>query len=435
MSSSSIPFILGLIVTAGLLLPALLRLKTSVTEQARRAESLKRELHDLRRTNSQMEEEQRFLNNFLKDYPHVAKELYSGLKERQIPGALLDVVKKSLEPQQAVVFVRRGGKDGDSDKSRLAVAAATAEGGSIKLGTEIPGDTGALGYVAEAQIIMSRDELATEAVSTRIKPGPTLAGLPTDLVVPLVFDKETLGLIALSRPRRTSGDAKAALRLIAQTGAQALHNAAAYTRMKNTAEMDGLTRVFNKRHMEQQLFELIYRTACAAYDQRDTSAAQASDALSIFLFDIDNFKHYNDSNGHLAGDKLLQELSRLVQENIREDDIFGRFGGEEFLLILPRTNLAQSLAAANKVRGVIAAHKFPFSERQPLGSLSVSGGVAEYPYDGMDAVSLLKAADQGLYEAKRQGRNRIVAASGPEGAAGRETVAVAAPAPAEAVRS
>src|SRR5262245_37360718 len=427
MQGSSIPFILGLIVTAGLLLPALLRLKTSVTEQARRADSLKRELQDLRRTNAQMEEDQRFLNNFLKDYPHVAKELYGGLKERQIPSALLDVVKKSLEPQQAVVFVRRGGKDGDGEKTRLAVAAATAEGGSIKIGTEIPGDTGALGYVAEAQIIMSREELATEAVATRIKPGPTLAGLPTDLVVPLVFDKETLGLIALSRPRRTSGDAKAALRLIAQTGAQALHNAAAYTQMNNTAEMDGLTRVYNKRHMEQQLFELIYRTACAAYDQRDSSsAAQASEALSIFLFDIDNFKHYNDSNGHLAGDKLLQELSRLVQENIREDDMFGRFGGEEFLLILPRTNLAQSLAAANKIRSVIAAHKFPFAERQPLGSISVSGGVAEYPYDGMDAVSLLRAADQALYEAKRQGRNRIVAASGPEAAASREAATVEA---------
>ncbi|HEY7514481.1 MAG TPA: sensor domain-containing diguanylate cyclase, partial [Vicinamibacteria bacterium] len=289
---------------------------------------------------------------------------------------------------------------------------------------------GALGYVAEAQIIMSREELASEAVSTRIKPGPTLPGLPSDVVVPLVFDQETVGIIALSRPRRTSGDAKAALRLIAQTGAQALHNAAAYSQMKNTAEMDGLTRVFNKRHMEQQLFELIYRTACVAYDQRDSSSAPASEALSIFLFDIDSFKHYNDSNGHLAGDKLLQELSRLVQENIRDDDLFGRFGGEEFLLILPKTNLAQSLAAANKIRSVIAAHKFPFAERQPMGAISVSGGVAEYPYDGMDAVSLLKAADQALYEAKRQGRNRIVAASGPEGTTSRE----AAPAPAQAAR-
>ena len=137
MSSSSIPFILGLIVTAGLLLPALLRLKTSVTEQARRADTLKREIQELRRTMAQMEEEQRFLNNFLKDYPHMAKELYSGLNQRQIPGTLLDVIKKSLEPQQAVVFVRRGGKDGEGEKMRLAVAAANSESASIKMGMEI----------------------------------------------------------------------------------------------------------------------------------------------------------------------------------------------------------------------------------------------------------------------------------------------------------
>ena len=247
--------------------------------------------------------------------------------------------------------------------------------------------------------------------------------------MPLVFDKETLGILALSRPRSTSGDVKAALRLITQTGAQALHNAAVHTQMKNTAEMDGLTRIFNKRHMEQSSSS----SSTAPPAPPTTSATPPRprpDALSVFLFDIDHFKHYNDTNGHLAGDKLLQELSRLVHETIRKDDIFGRFGGEEFLLILPRTNLAQALAAANKIRSVIAAHQFPFADRQPLGLISVSGGVAEYPYDGMDAVSLLKAADQALYEAKRQGRNRTVAASGPEGTTGRE----AATTTAEAVR-
>jgi diguanylate cyclase (GGDEF)-like protein len=175
--------------------------------------------------------------------------------------------------------------------------------------------------------------------------------------------------------------------------------------------MDGLTRVYNKRHMEQQLFEVIYRTACAAYDHRDRSSSDPSEALSIFLFDIDNFKHYNDTNGHLPGDKLLQELARVVQDAIRKDDILGRFGGEEFLLILPNTSLAQAMGAANKVREAIAARKFPFAERQPLGMISVSGGVAEYPQDGVDTAALLRAADAALFEAKAQGRNRVVAAS------------------------
>jgi diguanylate cyclase (GGDEF)-like protein len=279
-------------------------------------------------------------------------------------------------------------------------------------------DTGEIGFAAEARIVVSRDDLLDETTKSRIKPGPSpLAGFTPELYAPLVFDQETLGLVAMSMPRKSSGEVKAALRLIAQTGAQALHNAAAYSQIKVTAEMDGLTRIFNKKHMEQALSELIYRTACAAYDRRDQGASPGqAQTLSVFLFDIDHFKNYNDTNGHLAGDKLLQELSRHVPDTIRKDDIFGRFGGEEFLLILPNTNLAQAIAAANKVRSLIAGHQFAFADRQPLKAITVSGGVAEYPYHGRDAQSLLHAADEALYEAKRQGRNRVAAAAAAKGA-------------------
>jgi two-component system cell cycle response regulator len=106
-----------------------------------------------------------------------------------------------------------------------------------------------------------------------------------------------------------------------------------------------------------------------------------------------------------------------VPETIRKDDIFGRFGGEEFLLILPNTNLAQGIAAADKIRTLIAGFQFPFADRQPLKALTVSGGVAEYPYHGRDAQSLLHAADEALYEAKRQGRNRVAAAAAAKSAA------------------
>jgi diguanylate cyclase (GGDEF)-like protein len=180
--------------------------------------------------------------------------------------------------------------------------------------------------------------------------------------------------------------------------------------MKTTAEMDGLTRIYNKKHMDQVLNELVYRAACATYDQRSAGQAQPAHALSVFLFDIDNFKNYNDTNGHLAGDKLLQELSGLVNDSVRKDDVFGRFGGEEFLLVLPHTNAAQGMAAAEKIRSLLANHPFPFAEKQPLGCISISGGVAEYPLHGLDAAGLLLASDEALYEAKRSGRNRVLPA-------------------------
>jgi diguanylate cyclase (GGDEF)-like protein len=109
----------------------------------------------------------------------------------------------------------------------------------------------------------------------------------------------------------------------------------------------------------------------------------------------------------VAGDTLLRLLASLVKENIREDDIFGRFGGEEFLLILPNTTSHQALDVAEKIRIAISEQNFPFAERQPLGVVSVSGGVATYPDNALDSADLLRSADEALYEAKHQGRNRV----------------------------
>jgi diguanylate cyclase (GGDEF)-like protein len=409
-----IPFCLGLLVTAGLLVPLVMRLRAAAGEANQRAEAIGNQFGQLQRTHTQLQEDLLSLTQFLKEFPHLARDLFSALTERQIPGTILHIVQRSLEPSHTIVLVKRGRPEGEaSGGACLVVAAVAPEDSPHQIGTEIPIDCGELGFAAEAQIVMSRDDLSSETAQSRIKPGPeTLAGLRPDFIAPLVFDQETLGLVAVARPNKTAGDGKAALRLIAQTGAHALHAAVAYSRMRISAEMDGLTHVFNKRHMEQAVTELIYRTACASYDRGSHGDQEPAPGQSVFLFDIDHFKHYNDTNGHLAGDRLLQDLTRAVQESIRKDDIFGRFGGEEFLLILPNTSCAQALAAANKVRTMIAGRSFPFAGRQPMGLLSVSGGVAEYPHDGMDTAGLLQAADAALYEAKRGGRNRVLAASG-----------------------
>jgi hypothetical protein len=98
-----------------------------------------------------------------------------------------------------------------------------------------------------------------------------------------------------------------------------------------------------------------------------------------------------------------------VQEHVRRDAIFGRYGGEEFLILFPGARRAQALAAAENVRQAIAAHAFALGADQPLGFVSVSGGVAESPIDGLDASSLVRAADDALYKAKQAGRNRVLA--------------------------
>ncbi len=406
--SPFVPFFLGLAITSGLLVPILLRLRSSVGEARAETEAAAQGLSRLKQAQVAREEDLRFLTQFLNDYPRLARELYSGLTERQIPGVLLSVVQRSLDPQQVVVLVKRAAGKGEKARTpRLVVAAVYPEGSAVAVGAEAPLDAGEIGFVAESQIDVNRQDLSADTVLARIKPGPGLSGMPEpDLIAPLVFDQETIGVVVVVKPRK-SGDPRAALRLVAQTGAQVLHTAAQVSRMKLTAEMDGLTRVFNKKHLEQSLNEIVYRAACSAYDQRAAGEARPGPALSVFLFDIDNFKNYNDTNGHLAGDKLLHELAGLVNESVRKDDIFGRFGGEEFLLIMPHTNTTQAVAAAEKIRTLVANHPFPFAEKQPNRRLTISGGVAEYPLHGLDAAGLLHAADEALYEAKRSGRNRV----------------------------
>ncbi len=136
--------------------------------------------------------------------------------------------------------------------------------------------------------------------------------------------------------------------------------------------------------------------------RRDLSLAQKSqDDLCIVLFDIDDFKLVNDTRGHLFGDRVLTGFAEMVRPMIRGGDSFGRYGGEEFLLILPQTNKAGALRIADRIRAAVEDHRF-FGDIR----ITVSGGLKQY--GGGDAEELIQQADQNLYQAKAAGKNRII---------------------------
>jgi len=210
-----------------------------------------------------------------------------------------------------------------------------------------------------------------------------------------VHDAEALGVLAISRPQRYHPQQKEMMEAIASLGALAWNNLTVYGKVKIAADVDELTNIYNKRALKFRLSEYVYR------------ARERGARISVFLFDIDNFKHYNDNNGHIAGDQALRVLAQLVQDTVRADDVFGRFGGEEFLLIMPGRSPAQALSAATNILQRIERYDFPFGKGQPLGRVTVSGGVATFPDDAQDAVELLLSADAALYRAKQSGRNRV----------------------------
>jgi len=390
------------LVAAVTLAASRLRLAREVAEARARLGPLEAQMSQQRRVVQQatlQEENVHFYSRFVSELAHVSRELHSGVGERRLPAVLLNIVSRTLEPQWALVLVRRRRSVIEPGRENFMIVAAASDNAPFPAGAPVPFGHGELGFVAEVQLTMSHLDFEAQPPAVRHKlAGQMPPGLRCEVVAPMVFGEETVGVLAIGRTKHHATEVKTALRLVAQIGALAMHDVTAYTDMKVTADVDGLTLVFNKRHMTRVLGEAI------------VTAQEQISCVSVFLFDIDNFKHYNDTNGHVAGDHLLQMLARLVQENTRRDNVFGRFGGEEFLLVLPGVRGEQALSAAENVRARICAHPFPFAEKQPLGCISVSGGVAEYPTDELDSNRLLQAADRALYEAKKSGRNRVLAA-------------------------
>ena len=157
--------------------------------------------------------------------------------------------------------------------------------------------------------------------------------------------------------------------------------------------VDGLTQVFNRRYFED------------AIERELSRSRRYTRPLSLVLLDIDHFKKINDTYGHLAGDAVLKELALTVRARTRREDVFARFGGEEFALLLPEVDQKGALQLAEKARKLVEKHSFVFDgEDIPV---TMSAGVATLIKKNENPAELIRRADEKLYEAKTGGRNRV----------------------------
>ncbi|MBI4082350.1 MAG: diguanylate cyclase [Candidatus Lambdaproteobacteria bacterium] len=164
------------------------------------------------------------------------------------------------------------------------------------------------------------------------------------------------------------------------------------------ASTDALTKLGNRKHLDSFL------------ETQINYSRQTRKPCSVILLDIDNFKHYNDTNGHQLGDEVLKGVGQILIRSVRASDLAARYGGEEFMLVLPETRKDMAVVIAEKVRRTIQEKDFPYGKTQPLGFVSSSFGVATFPEDGDSPADLIHVADECLYTAKQWGRNRVVRA-------------------------
>ncbi len=216
----------------------------------------------------------------------------------------------------------------------------------------------------------------------------------TEMLLPLVAVGRCLGVLVLGCAQRHafSTDDLVPMESVADICATAIQNALHLQQMEQLAYLDGLTGAFNRRVFERRIEEEIDR------------ANRYSTALSVLMVDVDHFKAVNDEFGHLLGDEVLRQISRLFAQVLRKSDVVCRYGGDEFAILLPETVGQSALRAAEKLRQTIAEFEFPGVPRR----ITISAGISEYPRNGDSRDSLVQAADDCLYAAKQAGRNRVV---------------------------
>jgi diguanylate cyclase (GGDEF)-like protein len=219
------------------------------------------------------------------------------------------------------------------------------------------------------------------------------------LCVPILAQGEAFGILHFQgMDKRVIADSEISLATnFADQVGLAVANIRLREALRSQSIRDPLTGLYNRRYLDETL-------------EREVRRAGRSDhAVSILMLDIDHFKRFNDTNGHDAGDTVLRETSTLISASIRSEDIACRFGGEEFVVVLPTATVEVAQARAERLR--LRLHDLsPLHQGRPLGRVTASIGVAEFPRHGLTPKDLLTAADAALYQAKNGGRDLVVVA-------------------------
>jgi diguanylate cyclase (GGDEF)-like protein len=234
--------------------------------------------------------------------------------------------------------------------------------------------------------------------------GPRTAGgepeAPVMIAIPLFSQDRIMGVLAVYRndPERTfTQEDLDTVIFLAEQGGVAIENVQLHEEARRLSLMDGLTGIWNRRYFQMQFRQVL------------ATATRFERPFSILMLDLDFFKRVNDTYGHQRGDAILIEFAHRVNGTLREIDTFSRYGGEEFICLLSETDVEGARTTAEKICEVIRNETFGAIGEEPI-ALTVSIGVASHPEHGNSYRSLVEAADKALYEAKENGRNRVVVA-------------------------
>jgi len=222
-------------------------------------------------------------------------------------------------------------------------------------------------------------------------------GIRSLIAVPLKIQNKIVGVLYVDafEPRRFTERRLRILNILSSFASMSIDNARLHEQTQHLAATDGLTGLYNHRQ-----FKILFKEEIAR-------ARRYEKKLGLVMFDIDDFKVFNDTYGHAVGDKILVIISDVLKRVLRESDMSFRYGGEEFIVILPETGITQTLNAAGRIVESIRSETMSQLSRYSIEGVTISAGAVSFPRDGETEDDLLKTVDDMLYRAKMGGKDRV----------------------------
>lgn len=314
----------------------------------------------------------------------MTKRMSGALKFEEILSIFGEILRDNFNFRRGVLVLLRN-TDNNIDVEKIynipaADAALADEDGGIDYGYLIK-------TLPESRKACFFDRSSDAEIMGKIASG---RDIKTMAIIPLASENRTMGAVVMEDMRREELDKSA---IVAMQFALEVKKVFLYEKVEELAITDGLTGLFVRRYFMDRFEEELKRSKRYGFN------------FAFLMVDIDNFKKCNDTYGHLVGDVVLRDVGKIIKEHVREIDLVGRFGGEEFSIVFPETTRDGALMAAERLRKNVEANIFKAYDEKL--KLTVSIGVAIYPKDSDNAKELIDKADEAMYAAKKSGKNIV----------------------------
>lgn len=320
-------------------------------------------------------------------YNSLAKLLITTLNPKELLKNALDKVLELTGSKLGVIYLMN--EEGDTLEPFVTQGVDISSLQALKTGEGIPG------HAAQERRSVVLEHIP-EKCHIQVNVGFSIA-LPNEVAAyPLMYKEKVLGVMLLGTFEHYPVEELPLVEYLANQIAITLDNALTHEKVERLSIADGLTGLFNRRFLSERL------------EEEFSKALRYEAPLSILIMDVDFFKRVNDAFGHLVGDNALVTVAQVLRQSVRESDLVGRYGGEEFVVLLPHTEIEKALTVAEKIRLAVSETSVPgMGERR----LTISIGAAGFPDMRVDSMQeLVRKADEALYRAKEGGRNQVVRA-------------------------